>query len=257
MGENPPFNRLPRVPEHLAIIMDGNKRWAQQRHLSGVAGHKAGIEPLKSTVEHAARAGVKVLSLFAFSSENWKRPKDEVLGLMDLFSWALTKEVDKLVKNNLRLRVIGDRSGFAQSIQQKMQRAEMMTAENTGMLVVIAANYGGHWDITQAAQSLAREVATGHLRPEDVTVERLNNLVGLADLPAPDLCIRTGGEIRLSNFLLWQMAYTELYFTPVLWPDFDAHCLYEAFADFAARDRRFGARTEAVESQSAVVQSWR
>jgi undecaprenyl diphosphate synthase len=257
MGDDPKFDTLTRVPEHLAIIMDGNKRWAEQRHLSGVAGHKAGIEPLKVVVEHAAKAGVKALSLFAFSSENWRRPKDEVLGLMDLFTWALTKEVDKLVKNNLRLRIIGDRLGFSAAIQQKMQRAEAMTADNTGMLVVVAANYGGHWDIAQAAQSLAKEVATGHLKPEDVTAERLGRLVGLADLPAPDLCIRTGGELRLSNFLLWQMAYTELYFTPVLWPDFNAHALYDAFVDFAQRERRFGCRQAQNEQHSAALDPWR
>lgn len=254
MGVNPDFKSLAKVPEHLAIIMDGNKRWAQTRQLSGIAGHKAGIEPLKATVEHAARAGVKVLSLFAFSSENWRRPQDEVMGLMDLFSWALTKEVDKLVKNNLRLRIIGDRSGFSASLQQKMQRAEMLTAQNTGMWVVIAANYGGHWDVSQAVQCLAREVASGHLNPEDLTVERLGRLMSLADLPSPDFCIRTGGEIRLSNFLLWQFAYTELYFTPVLWPDFDAHCLYEAFVNFASRDRRFGGRETIAQS---AVESWR
>jgi undecaprenyl diphosphate synthase len=257
MGENPKFDTLSRVPEHLAIIMDGNKRWAEQRQLSGVAGHKAGIEPLKITVEHAAKSGVKVLSLFAFSSENWQRPKDEVLGLMDLFTWALTKEVDKLVKNNLRLRIIGDRAGFSASLQKKMQQAELMTADNTGMLVVVAANYGGQWDIAQAAQSLAKEVATGHLKPEDVTAERLGRLVGLADLPAPDLCIRTGGEIRLSNFLLWQMAYTELYFTPILWPDFNAESLYKAFVDFALRERRFGCRASRAEPQAAVLHPWR
>jgi undecaprenyl diphosphate synthase len=253
MGENPDFTSLLRVPEHLAIIMDGNKRWAQQRHLTGVAGHKAGIEPLKVTVEYSARAGVKALSLFAFSSENWQRPQDEVLGLMDLFSWALTKEVDKLVKHNLRLRIIGDRSRFSPSLQQKMAHAESVTASNTGMWVIIAANYGGHWDIAQAAQSLAREVATGHLVPEDVTPERLGRLMALADLPQPDFCIRTGGEVRLSNFLLWQLAYSELYFTPVLWPDFDAHCLFNAFLDFAGRERRFGRRHTASQQPAAAL----
>lgn len=257
MEELPPLSDLSRVPEHLAIIMDGNKRWAQERGLSGVAGHKAGIEPLKVVVEQSARAGVKVLSLFAFSSENWHRPKDEVLGLMDLFSWALTKEVDKLVKNNLRLRIIGDRSAFTESLQKKMRRAERLTAENTGMIVVIAANYGGHWDMAQAAQKLAHEVATGHLQPEEITIERMGRMVSSSDLPLPDFCIRTGGEQRLSNFMLWQFAYTELYFTPTLWPDFTAESLLQAFVDFAQRERRFGRRATQSELDSTALQSWR
>lgn len=257
MGVDPDFKSLAKVPEHLAIIMDGNNRWAQQRHLTGVAGHKAGVEPLKMTVENSARLGVKVLSLFAFSSENWHRPQDEVVGLMDLFSWALTKEIDSLVKNNLRLRIIGDRSGFSTSLQQKMMRAETLTSGNTGMWVVIAANYGGHWDITQAVQSLAQEVAAGQTKPEDLTLDRLSQLMSLADLPSPDFCIRTGGEMRLSNFLLWQLAYTELYFTPVLWPDFDAQCLFNALTDFVSRDRRFGRRKPVLDQPTAALHSWR
>lgn len=236
------FNHLTQVPRHLAIIMDGNNRWARGKMLGGVAGHKAGVKALRTTVETCARAGVEVVTLYAFSSENWQRPEEEVRSLLDLFSWALTKEVHKLVKNNLRLRVIGDRSGFSESIQASIERAEALTADNDGMLIVVAANYGGQWDITQAARRLAREVARGRLRPDQITTERMNQHMALSDLPPPDLCIRTAGEQRLSNFLLWQLAYAELYFSPVLWPDFDANALHEALLDFAGRQRRFGGR---------------
>lgn len=236
------FHHLTRVPRHLAIIMDGNNRWARGRMLGGVAGHKAGVKALRTAVETCARAGVEVVTLYAFSSENWQRPEDEVRSLLDLFSWALTKEVHKLVKNNLRLRVIGDRSGFSESIQASIERAEALTAGNDGMLIVVAANYGGHWDITQAARRLASEVARGRLRPDQITTELMNKHMALSDLPPPDLCIRTAGEQRLSNFLLWQLAYAELYFSPVLWPDFDADALHEALLDFSGRQRRFGGR---------------
>ncbi|MEX0584708.1 MAG: polyprenyl diphosphate synthase [Natronospirillum sp.] len=246
----PDFTRLACVPRHVAVIMDGNNRWARGRMLGGVAGHKAGVKSLRTTVESCARAGVEVLTLYAFSSENWQRPEDEVNALMELFSWALNKEVQKLVKNNLRLRIIGDRSGFSDSIQASIERAEALTAQNTGLLIVVAANYGGRWDITQAARRLAQEVAEGRLKPEQVTAERLDKCIALHDLPAPDLCIRTAGEQRLSNFLLWQLAYAELHFTPVLWPDFTERDLYQALVDFAGRQRRFGGRVVALEAET-------
>ncbi|TGG95124.1 di-trans,poly-cis-decaprenylcistransferase [Natronospirillum operosum] len=246
----PDFSHLGKVPQHLAIIMDGNNRWARERRLGGVAGHKAGVRSLRTTVEHAARAGVQVLSLYAFSSENWRRPEEEVKGLMELFSWALTREIYKLVKNNLRLRIIGDRSGFAPAIQDAIERAEHLTRGNTGMLIVVAANYGGQWDITQAARRLAGEVEAGQLRASQITESMLAEYLALSDLPPPDLCIRTAGEQRLSNFMLWQLAYAELHFSPVLWPDFDADALYTAFADYARRQRRFGGR----ESEPTAVE---
>ncbi|WLD59207.1 polyprenyl diphosphate synthase [Salinispirillum sp. LH 10-3-1] len=238
----PDFSALTVVPRHIAIIMDGNNRWAKGRMLRGVSGHKAGVKSLRSTVEHCAKAGVEVLTLYAFSSENWQRPEDEVSALMELFSWALTKEVYKLVEHNLRLRVIGDKSGFSSAIQQSIVHAESLTADCTGMLIVVAANYGGHWDITQAAKTLAEQVKAGYLQPGDITPELLGQHVTLGDLPAPDLCIRTAGEQRLSNFLLWQLAYSELHFSPCLWPDFDAEALYVALQDYASRERRFGGR---------------
>ncbi len=237
--ENRAFERIPR---HLAVIMDGNNRWARGRMMGGAAGHKAGVKSLRKTVECAAKAGVEVLTLYAFSSENWQRPDDEVRALLDLFAWALDKEVHKLVKNNLRLRIIGDRAGFSRQIQGSIQRAEALTAKNTGILIVVAANYGGQWDIAQAARRLAEEVARGQRSPEEINPDLMAGYLALSDLPAPDLCIRTAGEQRLSNFLLWQLAYTELHFSPVLWPDFDAEALSRAFDDFAGRQRRFGGR---------------
>ncbi len=236
-----------KVPRHVAIIMDGNNRWAKKRLLGGISGHKAGLKSVRSVVENCARAGVEVLTLYAFSSENWRRPKDEVNALMELFLMALNREVKKLHKNNLRLRVIGDKSGFSQAIQAAIGKAESMTAHNTGMTLAIAANYGGHWDITQAARSLARDVACGVLTPDQVTEEALGARVALGDLPAPDLCIRTAGEQRISNFLLWQFAYTEFYFTDEYWPDFDQASLQRAFASYSGRVRRFGRTDEQLE----------
>lgn len=231
-----------RIPRHLAVIMDGNNRWARGRMMGTAAGHKAGVKSLRTTVECSAKAGVEALTLYAFSSENWQRPDDEVRALLDLFAWALDKEVHKLVRNNLRLRIIGDRSGFSRQIQASIERAEALTAGNTGMLIVVAANYGGQWDIAQAARRLAEEVARGERSPEEINPDLMAGYLSLSDLPAPDLCIRTAGEQRLSNFLLWQLAYTELHFSPVLWPDFDAQALSQAFDDFAGRQRRFGGR---------------
>ncbi|MFC3853494.1 polyprenyl diphosphate synthase [Salinispirillum marinum] len=238
----PDFSALPVLPQHIAIIMDGNNRWAKGRMLRGVSGHKAGVKSLRTTVEHCARLGIEAVTLYAFSSENWRRPQDEVSALMDLFSWALTKEVDRLVEHNLRLRVIGDTTGFTSSIQESIARAEALTAHCTGMWINVAANYGGQWDITQAARAVAQQVQMGALQVNDITPDMFSTYLSLSDLPPPDLCIRTAGEQRLSNFLLWQLAYAELYFSPKLWPDFDADALFEALQAFATRERRFGGR---------------
>lgn len=236
-----------RIPRHVAIIMDGNNRWAKQRLLGGISGHKAGLKAVRTVVESAARAGVEVLTLYAFSSENWRRPTEEVNALMDLFLLALNREVKKLHKNNLRLRIIGDTRRFSTAIQKAIAAAEQLTADNTGMTLAVAANYGGHWDITQAARSLAEDVAAGRLRPEQVTEEAMQARIALGDLPPPDLCIRTAGEQRISNFLLWQFAYAEFYFTPEFWPDFDQASLQRAFDSFAGRVRRFGRTDEQLE----------
>jgi len=229
-----------RLPRHIAIIMDGNGRWAKQRHLPRTAGHHAGVGAVRRTVEYCARNGIAALTLFAFSSENWRRPQEEVSVLMGLFLSTLEKETQKLHQNNVRMRIVGDRSAFAPELQERMAAAERMTADNSGLNLSIAANYGGRWDITQAARRLAHEVAAGRLAADQVTEQQLESLLCLGDLPEPDLFIRTGGEQRISNFLLWQLAYTELYFTPVLWPDFDEQTLAEAIADYAGRQRRFG-----------------
>lgn len=228
------------VPRHVAIIMDGNNRWAKKRGLPGAAGHKAGLDSVRTVMRVAAEQGVEVVTLFAFSSENWRRPATEVSALMNLFLTALRREVKKIHKNNIRLKVIGNRSRFSESIQEGIEQAEQLTANNTGCTVVIAADYGGQWDIVQAAQSLAAKVAAGELAVDQITPEVFQSQICLGDLPMPDLCIRTAGECRISNFLLWQMAYTEFYFTDIYWPDFDELAFMDALADFRCRERRFG-----------------
>ncbi|MBR9827937.1 MAG: di-trans,poly-cis-decaprenylcistransferase [Oceanospirillales bacterium] len=241
----PPGRALPR---HIAIIMDGNNRWAKERHLPGLAGHKAGVNSVRAVIECCAEQGVEALTLFAFSSENWKRPALEVKGLMQLFMHALEREVRKLARHNIRLRVVGDLSRFSPELQQRIRDAEAKTAENTGLALNIAANYGGRWDIVQAAQSLARRCVSGELSPADIDEALFAEQVCLADLPAPDLCIRTGGEQRISNFLIWQFAYAEFYFTDAYWPDFGKAELLSAVQSFLTRERRFGRTSEQVEA---------
>ncbi|MEE2731328.1 MAG: polyprenyl diphosphate synthase [Pseudomonadota bacterium] len=236
------------VPRHVAIIMDGNNRWAKQRGLRGVEGHKQGAKTVRDTVENCARAGVEVLTVYAFSSENWRRPQDEVNALMNLFLEALAEEVPDLHKNGIRLTFIGDLSAFSDDLRTKMQQAMDQTAANQHMVFAVAVNYGGQWDITNAARLLAQQVKSGVLEPEDITPERMQSQVALGDLPPPDLCIRTGGDNRISNFLLWQIAYSELYFTELFWPDFDKAALEQAFADYQRRQRRFGRTSEQVEA---------
>ncbi|WP_211198086.1 polyprenyl diphosphate synthase [Permianibacter fluminis] len=233
------------VPQHVAIIMDGNGRWAKQRSLPRVAGHKVGMERARDITEAAGQRGVKSLTLFAFSSENWQRPFEEVSYLMDLFVTGLEREAKSLHKNGVRLRVIGDRSRFAEKLQNRMAEAEALTAGNTALTLNIAANYGGRWDIINASNlALAGKRAAGDssaLQEADVTPH-----LALADQPPLDLLIRTGGEIRISNFLLWQAAYAELFFSSVLWPDFSAAELDAAIADYGQRQRRFGKTGEQV-----------
>jgi len=233
------------VPRHVAIILDGNGRWARRRHLPRFAGHKRGVEAVRRTVTACAERGVGFLTLFAFSSENWRRPAEEVALLMQLFVGALTREVKKLHKNEIRLKVVGDTSRFDLKIRALVEAGERLTEKNTGLTLTIAANYGGRWDILQALTRLTREHPGAIER--GIAEEHLAPYLSMAYAPEPDLFIRTGGEQRVSNFLLWQLAYTELFFTERLWPDFDAGALEEAFEWYRSRERRFGRTSEQVE----------
>jgi undecaprenyl diphosphate synthase len=228
------------VPRHVAIIMDGNGRWAAARSLPRHAGHRAGLKAVRATVESCAKAGVEVLTLFAFSSENWRRPRDEVSLLMALFLEALDREINDLHKNQIRVRFVGDLTQLSPALQARMEAAAQRTANNQRLTLVIAMAYGGRWDITHAATSLARQCVEGTLKPEDIDEERLAGELALKGMPDPDLFIRTGGDQRISNFLLWNLAYTELYFCDALWPEFGDAELAEALAQFAQRERRFG-----------------
>jgi undecaprenyl diphosphate synthase len=237
------------VPRHIAIIMDGNGRWAKRRFLPRVAGHRRGVEAVRNTVQACAERGVEALTLFAFSSENWRRPAEEVSLLMQLFVSALQQEVERLHRNGVRFRVIGDLSRFDTLLTGLIDEAQRLTAGNKGLVLTVAANYGGRWDIMQAVNRL-RQAAGGHNEPwsEGDLLPHLS----LGDLPEPDLFIRTGGEQRISNFLLWQLAYTELYFTDTLWPDFDAAALDEAISSYRRRERRFGRTSEQLSSVSVA-----
>ncbi len=237
MSSLPPVQRKPR---HLAIIMDGNGRWAERRQRPRTLGHRAGAKAVQVCVDFCLSRGVEALTLFAFSSENWNRPQEEVGALMKLFLRMLDSEVDELHRRGVRLVFIGDRSGFPEAIRQKMAQAETQTAGNHTLVLTIAAGYGGRWDITQACRHLATEAAAGRLDPQAIDEAMLDRQLGLAGLPAPDLFLRTGGDLRISNFLLWQLAYTELWFTETLWPDLDETVLQMALDDFADRERRFG-----------------
>ncbi|MDX2312625.1 MAG: polyprenyl diphosphate synthase [Gammaproteobacteria bacterium] len=238
-------------PRHVAIIMDGNGRWASRRRLPRFAGHKAGVETVKEVVRACGEKGIEVLTLFAFSSENWRRPQEEVGLLMGLFMTALDQQVRKLHEHNIRLRIIGDRSAFSRTLQQRIEAAEALTGNNSGLNLVIAANYGGRWDVVQATRIIAARVGAGELNADEIDSALMQSLLSLSDLPEPDLFIRTGGEKRVSNFLLWHLAYTELYFTDTLWPDFDRQAFDGALASFATRQRRFGRTGD----QVATVQS--
>lgn len=224
------------IPRHVAIIMDGNGRWAKKRMMPRFMGHRKGAQRVREVVQACAEAGVEVLTLFAFSTENWQRPQEEVSALMQLFLDALNKERDALHDNNIRLRVIGDRSRFEPSIQVAIEEAERLTANNDAMVLNVAANYGGRWDIVQAVRGLLKAGCA----PDAITEEAIERHLSTAGLPEPDLLIRTGGEQRISNFLIWQLAYTELYFVSTLWPDFDRQALQVALEAFSQRQRRFG-----------------
>jgi len=230
----------PRVPRHLAIVMDGNGRWAKQRFRPRTFGHHAGQKAVREAVEFCLRTGIASLTLFAFSSENWQRPPTEVSALMELFLKAIDREVDELHGNGVRIRFVGNLSAFAPELHQRMLGAMERTAGNTALNMNVAVNYGGRWDIANAARLAAEAVARGELAPGDIDEARLNSYTCLADQPPLDLFIRTGGERRVSNFLLWQIAYAELYFTDTLWPDVDQASLAEAIDDYARRERRYG-----------------
>ncbi|MGH8120509.1 MAG: isoprenyl transferase [Gammaproteobacteria bacterium] len=234
----------PNLPRHVAIIMDGNGRWAKQRGLPRIAGHKAGVHSLREIVKSCTALGIRVLTVYAFSTENWKRPVAEVSRLMELFLASLRKEISELNKNNIRLRFIGDYKPFPEKLKESIEEAQQVTRNNSGLQFVVAVNYGGRWDIMYALFQVAEKIRGGELEIRDINEQLFASYLALADLPPPDLFIRTGGEKRISNFLLWQLAYTELYFTDCLWPDFGPDRFAEALHWFAGRERRFGLTSE-------------
>ena len=240
------FNKA-TIPNHVAIVMDGNGRWAQERGELRVQGHKQGVEAVRRTIKYCGEHGISVLTLFAFSSENWQRPKTEVQALRKLLFTSLTKEAQSLKENNVRLRVIGDLTPFGAKMQSLIEHTEKLTSNNQALEVVIAVNYGGRWDIVSACRRAAKMAVDGKLVPEEITEDVLSELTSLYPTADPDLVIRTGGEVRISNFLLWQAAYSELYFTDTLWPDFDDDCFDRAIDAFRARNRRFGRTREQIQ----------
>lgn len=239
--------RDPAVPRHVAIVMDGNGRWARRRFMPRVVGHKYGMETVVRVIDDCAQRGIEYLTLYAFSSENWKRPEDEVSSLMNLVLVGVSRYVTKLAGDGIRIRIAGDRSTVSDKVRAAWLEAEERTRDNPGLTVTVAFNYGGRWDIVQAC----RQAMADGLSPDELTEERLARYMSLAYAPDPDLFIRTGGEVRISNFLLWQFAYSELYFTDCLWPDFDAGELDRAIEAFAKRDRRFGGVKPAANEDSA------
>lgn len=239
------------LPQHVAIIMDGNGRWAQRQGKPRVWGHKKGVEAVRRSVSFCRELGIKSLTLFAFSSENWRRPDDEVGSLMQLFMMVLQKEVKALHKHNIRLKIVGDLSAFSERLIASIRKAELLTAGNDGMTLNIAANYGGRWDITNATKQLAVKVQQGQLAAEDITEQMLTEQIQMHEQPELDLLIRTGGDLRISNFLLWQAAYAELWFTETLWPDFNQQVFSEAIAAFINRERRFGCTGEQIRQLAA------
>ncbi len=238
------------VPAHVAVIMDGNGRWAQKQGKSRVTGHKKGVESVRAVVKTAREYGVKALTLFAFSSENWNRPETEVSVLMDLFMYVLTREVKRLHKNNIKFQVIGDLSRFSEKLQKKINDAQMLTINNDGLVLSVAANYGGRWDIANAAKRLTQDVVDEKITINEINENTLNEKTSLFGLPELDLLIRTGGDFRISNFLLWQSAYAEFYFTDELWPDFNEQPFIKALSSFNQRERRFGKTGEQVKNNN-------
>ncbi|RBP50945.1 isoprenyl transferase [Arenicella xantha] len=235
-------------PQHVAVIMDGNGRWANSQGLSRVAGHKRGVDSVKALIKSCLQHEIPYLSIFAFSSENWRRPQSEIDALMDLLANALETQTKKLNENGVRLQLLGDLSRFSPRIQQLAASAQQATSSNEKLVFNVAINYGGRWDITQACRRLAERVANGDMRPDDIDEEAINGELTTAGIPDPDLFIRTSGEYRISNFLLWQAAYSEFYFTDTLWPDFDENAFTEALLKFTRRDRRFGTAQDMVDS---------
>ncbi len=239
---------LEKVPSHIAIIMDGNGRWAKKKGAMRIFGHRHAIQAVKDSIEGAENLGVKFLTLFSFSTENWSRPQDEVNGLMELLVKTITDEVPMMIKNNIRLLSIGDLGSLPPAAYQKLMEAKSITSNNTGLTVILALSYSGQWEITQATKRIAQKVSEGKLAVEDITQQLVADHLETAGIPDPELMIRTSGEFRISNFLLWQLAYTELYFSPVLWPDFRKEHLEAAILDFQSRERRFGKTGEQVKS---------
>lgn len=228
------------IPNHVAIIMDGNGRWAQQREQLRAVGHRAGLKAVRKIVSYASTLGVRALTLYAFSSENWKRPQNEVSALLSLFIYALNREMKSLHNNNVKLNIIGDISQFNERLQTMIIKAEQLTKDNSGLVLNIAANYGGRWDIIQSTKKMVKHVLDGKITLDDITETYFASQISMNKLPDVDLVIRTGGEYRISNFLLWQIAYSEFYFTDVLWPDFDQALFDKAIDVFNTRERRFG-----------------
>ncbi len=237
-----------RIPRHIAIIMDGNGRWAKKKGAMRIFGHRHAIQAVKDAIEGAENLGVEYLTLFSFSTENWSRPQEEVNGLMELLVKTITDEVPMMMKNNIQLESIGDINSLPKSAYNKLMEAKSTTSTNTGLKVILALSYSGQWELTQAARRIAQKVSEGKLNVENITQEVMANHLDTAGIPDPELMIRTSGEYRLSNFLLWQLAYTEMYFTPVLWPDFRREHLIAAISDFQQRERRFGMTGEQVKS---------
>lgn len=239
---------LTNIPRHLAIIMDGNGRWAKKKGAMRIFGHRHAIQAVKDAIEGADNLGIKYLTLFSFSTENWSRPQEEVNALMELLVKTIIDEVSLMMKNNIRLISIGDVSSLPKSAFEKLQEAQRQTEENTGLTVILALSYSGQWELTQATKRIAQKISEGKLKWEEITQQTVADHLETAGIPDPELMIRTSGEYRISNFLLWQLAYTELYFTPVLWPDFRIEHLYAAVEDFQKRERRFGKTGEQVKS---------
>jgi len=237
-----------RIPRHIAIIMDGNGRWAKKKGAMRIFGHRHAIQAVKDAIEGAENLGVEYLTLFSFSTENWSRPHEEVNALMELLVKTITDEVPMMMKNNIRLQSIGDIDSLPKSAYEKLAEAKNTTSKNTGLTVILALSYSGQWELTQAARHIAQKVSEGKLKLEDITQQVMADHLETRGIPDPELMIRTSGEYRLSNFLLWQLAYTELYFTPVLWPDFRREHLIAAIQDFQKRERRFGMTGEQVKS---------
>ena len=239
---------IKRIPRHIAIIMDGNGRWAKERGKERSYGHQAGVDTVRRITSECVRLRVKLLTLYTFSTENWSRPETEIAALMGLVLSSLEDEI--FMKNNVRFQVVGDIQRLPQSVQDKLQETMEHTAQNTAMTMVVALSYSSRWELTRAAQSIARDVKAGTLQPEDITEELMNERLETAFMPDPELLIRTGGELRISNYMLWQIAYSELYFCDTYWPDFDEADLHQAIASYQARQRRFGKTGMQVESES-------